>query len=86
VYTKDELHAYLEYGRGKSEAAVAALTNESGRRRSGFAWLDMNTAESVLYNMRHVQHHAAQLNLILRQRIDSAPKWIRRASDRNRDN
>ena len=26
-------------------------------------------------NMRHVQHHAGQLNLILRQSIDSAPRW-----------
>jgi len=26
--------------------------------------------------MRHVQHHAAQLNLILRQTIDSAPTWV----------
>jgi len=26
--------------------------------------------------MRHVQHHAAQLNLILRQTIDSAPRWV----------
>jgi len=23
-----------------------------------------------------VQHHAAQLNLILRQTIDSAPRWV----------
>jgi hypothetical protein len=29
--------------------------------------------------MRHVQHHAAQLNLILRQQIDSAPRWVVKA-------
>jgi hypothetical protein len=28
--------------------------------------------------MRHVQHHMAQLNLILRQVIDSAPNWVGR--------
>jgi len=26
-----------------------------------------------------VQHHAAQLNLLLRQAIDSAPGWVFRA-------
>ncbi len=26
-----------------------------------------------------VEHHAAQLNLILRQRTDSSPRWVRRA-------
>jgi uncharacterized damage-inducible protein DinB len=36
----------------------------------------MSVAELLLYNMRHVQHHAAQLNLILRQKIDSAPNWV----------
>jgi uncharacterized damage-inducible protein DinB len=32
--------------------------------------------ELLLYNMRHVQHHTAQINLILRQIIDSAPRWV----------
>jgi len=32
--------------------------------------------ELLLYNMRHVQHHAAQLNLMLRQAVDSAPGWV----------
>src|SRR6266550_3531979 len=32
--------------------------------------------ELLLYNMRHVQHHAAQLNMRLRQETDSAPKWV----------
>jgi uncharacterized damage-inducible protein DinB len=34
--------------------------------------------EHLLYTMRHVQHHMAQLNLILRQVIDSAPNWVGR--------
>ena len=39
----------------------------------------MSIAELLLYNMRHVQHHAAQLHLILRQTIDSAPGWVSKA-------
>jgi hypothetical protein len=86
VYTKSELRAYLEYGRNKNKAAIAALTDASARRRSAFSWLDLNNAELVLYTLRHVQHHAAQLNLILRQRVDAAPGWVRRANDRAKDN
>ena len=26
--------------------------------------------------MRHIQHHTAQLNLLLRQEIDDAPGWV----------
>jgi hypothetical protein len=30
--------------------------------------------------MRHVQHHAAQLNLVLREATGTSPGWIRFAS------
>lgn len=35
--------------------------------------------ELLLYNMRHVQHHTGQLNLILRQKTGSAPRWVAQA-------
>jgi len=34
----------------------------------------MATAAST--TCRHVQHHAAQLNMLLRQKTDSAPRWV----------
>jgi hypothetical protein len=77
-YTKDELRAYLEHGRRKCRAAVETLTDEMARQRSGIVRPEMSGAELLLYNMRHVQHHAAQLNLILRQKTDSAPRWVAR--------
>jgi hypothetical protein len=79
-YTKGELQAYLEHGRNKCRTTIEALTEEKARRRCGFYWLDISVAELFLYNMRHVQHHAAQLNLILRQKIDSAPRWVAKTS------
>jgi hypothetical protein len=30
--------------------------------------------------MRHVQHHAGQLNQLLRQRTDVTPRWVARGS------
>jgi hypothetical protein len=35
--------------------------------------------EILFYNFRHVQHHVAQLNFILRQKIDDAPHWVSHA-------
>lgn len=77
-YTKGELHTYLEHGRTKCRATIEALTEERAGERCGFGWLDISVAESLLYNMRHVQHGVAQLNLILRQTSDSAPRWVAR--------
>ncbi|MBC7909815.1 MAG: DinB family protein [Pyrinomonadaceae bacterium] len=76
VYTKDELQNYLEHGRRKCRATIEALTDEKCQQRCVFMWGEMSFAELLLDNMRHVQHHAAQLNLILRQQTDSAPGWV----------
>jgi hypothetical protein len=79
VYTKEELQKYLDHGRKKCHATITAMTEERAGRRCGFSWLDMSGEEMLLYNMRHVQHHAGQLHLVLRQKIDAAPRWVRSA-------
>lgn len=80
VYSKEELLSYLRHGREKCRRTVSGMSDERSRQRCGFAWLDLSVGEMLLYNMRHVQHHAAQLNLILRQNVDSAPRWVRKAT------
>jgi len=66
-YTKDELQAYLDYGRKKCQATIEALTDETAQQRCRFRWGELSFVELLLYNMRHVQEHAAQLNLMLGQ-------------------
>ncbi len=75
VYTKDELLTYLRYDRDKCRANIAAMT-DADARAVALSRPSLSRGECLLYNMRHVQHHAAQLNLILRQTIDSAPRWV----------
>ena len=79
VYAKDELQIYLRHCREKCQTEIEALTDEKACGRCVFRWGEISFSEALLYNMRHVQHHAAQLNLILRQKIDSAPGWVTRA-------
>lgn len=76
VYTKEEMRAYLRHGREKTRAAIAGLTEEKARRMCTFSWLELSYGELMLDSLRHVQHHTAQLNLILRQVTDSAPRWV----------
>jgi hypothetical protein len=78
-YTKEELRAYLVHGRAKCHAAIEGLTEEKAQEICVFDWLEMSFGELLLYNMRHVQHHTAQLNLLLRQTVDAAPRWVARA-------
>jgi DinB superfamily len=81
VYTKGELLAYLRHGREKCRATIGAMTDEKARGARRFGSCEGSFAELLLDNLRHVQHHAAQLNLILRQQTDSAPRWVGRARD-----
>ena len=81
VYTKDEIQSYLEHCRKKCKETIQSLTDEKASQRGGFRWIEGSVTELHLYNLRHVQHHAAQLNLILRQTIDSAPRWVKKTTN-----
>jgi len=82
IYTKDELLKYLKYGREKCRNTILRMTKKWANLHFDFAKISLSYSELLLYNMRHIQHHAAQLNLILRQNINSAPGWVFTAQDK----
>jgi hypothetical protein len=93
IYSKEELLGYLQACREKCRKLIAGLTEEKLKAR----WIDdsqttdlalcssgalhYSVLEILFYNMRHVQHHAAQLNLLLRQTINNAPDYVSQAED-----
>ena len=76
VYTKAELLDYLGFVRERSRSFIASLTPERATSRFVGEYRDFSLLELTIYNTRHVQHHTAQLNLLLRQQLDDAPKWV----------
>jgi hypothetical protein len=76
VYSREELISYLNHSRNKCHEFIASLTDEIADKRWINEQRNYSVLEILLYNMRHVQHHAAQLNLLLRQGIDKTPKWV----------
>lgn len=83
-YSREELLAYLEYGREKCRQTIAALTDEQARRLRAISSREISFGELLLYTMRHVQEHAAQLSLLLGQRIAAEPDWVSQAKDSGR--
>jgi len=79
VYTKTELHTYLAHGRNKCKNKLEAQTDLLVPQLIRPDWREMSVAEMLLYNMRHVQEHAAQLSLFLGQQVGSAPGWVSKA-------
>jgi DinB superfamily len=89
-YTKDELRTYLAYCREKCRTTLATLTDEQARRLVDFPWARervVSYVELQLYSMRHVQEHAAQLNLLLGQHgIDEDQiDWVARAKRQDQE-
>ena len=81
-YSKDELQSYLRYCRQKCYEMINGLTDESASRRCQFSRGEGSYYELLLYNMRHVQEHAAQFNLFLGQKGVSIRSWVGRAQDK----
>ena len=84
TYTKDEVMNYLQFCRNKCHHFISSMTDEIANSNwtNESKTMSYNVIEILLYNMRHVQHHSAQLNLLLRQGINDAPDWIYEAEDK----
>ncbi len=82
VYTKDELLTYLRASREKCHKLISSLTtDEILNMRWVNQYRNFSVFEMLLYNMRHVQHHSAQLNQLLRQKANNAPAWVAQTKD-----
>jgi hypothetical protein len=80
AYEKTELMAWLETCRQNLAARLATFdTPEDFGRTCHLHWGEMKAGELLLYNLRHVQHHAAQINLLVRQHGESPGAWTMRA-------
>jgi len=79
AYSKDQLQTYLEYCREQARTRIETVSDLFAPQHVRSKWTDMSIAELVLYNTRHVQEHAAQLNLFLGQNDIAAPNWVSRA-------
>ena len=79
TYSRTELISYLDHCRQKATLLISTLTDEKLNERWINDYKNYSLFEILLYNLRHIQHHAAQLNLMLRQTVDKTPNWVSQA-------
>lgn len=79
TYSKTELLEYLDMCRKKCFDVIMSLNESSATRHWTNEYRSYPMLEMLMYNMRHVQHHAAQLNLLIRQNGSEPPRWVSRA-------
>ncbi len=60
-------------------SSLAKETDDTLRGENGFSWHKISRGELHVYNIRHIQHHAAQLSLRLRLNADIDIPWVSHA-------
>lgn len=84
-FTREQLSGYLTALRARCHDALIGLTDEQASRTVEYGWTEgqpVSYLELLVYNLRHVQGHAAQMSLFLGQhgvpgRDDD---WVARAT------
>lgn len=78
-YSKEQVHAYLTHCRQRARSIIAALTDEQAHRICVFKWMEPSYLELQIYSLRHVQEHAAELNMILGHHGVTGMDWVAKA-------
>ena len=79
LYEKPFVLSYLQNVRRKAQETIARESAEVLSGPSGFHWRKCSRAELHVYNIRHIQHHAAQLSLRLRLDANVDIPWVSHA-------
>ncbi len=77
AYTREDVLAYLAFVRKQVQERIPALDLEAA---SGFEWQPFGKLELQFYNIRHLQHHTAELYERLGSRAGIEMDWIGTAS------
>jgi hypothetical protein len=89
LYAKKEMIDCLQSCRQKCKGVIFSLTEETMDRQwidkpdeiAGGPTLKYSMLEILLYNLKHVQHHVGQLNLLLREETGQAADWVSNATE-----
>ena len=73
-FSVDELLEYCGRCEGMVDTAVDRL--DLSAAESGFPWYKMSKLEHQLVNLRHLQHHTAQLAERIRQATGHGVRWV----------
>jgi hypothetical protein len=78
ICSQKELLDYLQFCKQKCERLINGLNEKTMQARFTNSYRDYSRYEIILYNMRHIQHHTGQLNLLLKQGDVNSMHWISR--------
>lgn len=78
AYTRETLLGYLAHCREKYRQNIKEMSEANAQRMCRFPWGELPYAELLLDSLRHVQEHAAQLNMFIGQNAGAESRWVAR--------
>jgi len=77
--SKSDMLVYHTYAKQKALQFIQGINESYFTTPSPFEWHGFPMIDLVDYNLRHLQHHIAYLNIILRREQDLGSPWIMHA-------
>jgi hypothetical protein len=74
--SKSNMKAYCNYARQKTNQFIQSINESYFTTPSPFEWHGFPKIDLVDYNLRHLQHHVGQLDIILRREQNIGNPWI----------
>lgn len=74
--SKSDMRAYCKYARQKANQFIKSINVTYFTTPSPFEWHGFPKIDLVDYNLRHLQHHVGQLDIVLRREQDIGNPWI----------
>lgn len=75
-YERQQLLDWCDCVRKQVDDVVLAESEEAMAAVADFPWMEFSRAECHLYNIRHIQHHVAQLSLELKFQTGTGVTWV----------
>jgi hypothetical protein len=76
AFTREQLLEYADHCLDKCQRTFESVTDERALERCGFWWYELNVGEFLVNSLRHTQHHAGQLALLLRRHAAVGVEWM----------
>jgi DinB superfamily len=74
--SKSNMKAYCKYTKQKANEFIQSINDTYFTTPSPFDWHGFPKIDLVDYNLRHLQHHVGQLDVILRREQNMGNPWI----------
>jgi hypothetical protein len=74
--SKSNMLLYCKYAKQKAFEFIQGIDESYYTTPSPFEWHGFPKTDLVDYNIRHIQHHVAYLDILLRREQDMGSLWI----------